>query len=214
MCCELQICHQPFCFIYLWDLHTCDKNGNALLWLCSIYEEGSREILCLCWKVPYNVINLTLSNLGQSVCVPLAWARVRGRASPIRDETRKLFSVFVIDVVFKTWKCSFSLFLSFTYTPFYISPPQFLCPLYLFCASLSFLQVGSRSGRDEGELWLGQGLQHRTWELPLTPARVLCCSQWNCCSVHIRDHHALGTLPHLTVASCEIISHLIFFYSW
>ncbi|CAM4632363.1 unnamed protein product [Leuciscus chuanchicus] len=51
--------------------------------------------------------------------------------------------------------------------------------------------LGSRSGRDEGELWLGQGLQHRTWELPLTPARVLCCSQWNCCTVHIRD----GTGP-------------------
>lgn len=156
---------------YLWDLHTCDKNGNALLWLCSISEEDSREILCLCWKVPYDVINLTLSNLGQSGCVPLAWSCVRGRATPIPDETGRLFSVFVMDVVFKAWKHSFSLSLLYTQC----------VPLYLF------LQQGSRSWRAEGDLWLGRGLQHRTWELPLTPARVLCCSQWNCCTVHIRD---------------------------
>lgn len=28
--------------------------------------------------------------------------------------------------------------------------------------------------------WLGQGLQHRTWVLPVLPTRVLCCSQWSC----------------------------------
>lgn len=30
--------------------------------------------------------------------------------------------------------------------------------------------------------WLVQGLQHRTWVLPVPPARVLCCSQWSCLS--------------------------------
>lgn len=33
--------------------------------------------------------------------------------------------------------------------------------------------------------WLGQGLQHRTWVLPLLPARVLCCSQWSCLSASL-----------------------------
>lgn len=84
------------------DLHTCDKNGNATLQLCLISEEGSREILCLCWKVPYDVINLTLCNMGQSGCVPPAWPCVIGRATLIRDETGRLFSVFVMNVVFDT----------------------------------------------------------------------------------------------------------------
>lgn len=199
---------------YLWDLHTCDKNGNALLWLCAISEEDSREILCLCWKVPYDVINLTLSNWSQSVCVPLAWSHVRGRATPRPDKTGRLFSVFVMDVVFKAWNHSFSLSLLLIYTPSFSLLYAQCVPLYLF------LQQSSRSGRAEGDLWLGRGLQHRTWELPLTPARVLCCSQWNCCTVHIRDgrkHHARGTLHHLTVAACEIIPLLIFFWkenSW
>lgn len=110
-----------------------------MLRLCSISEEGSRESLCLCWKVPYDVINLTLSNLGQSVCVPLAWSRVRGRASPIRDETGKLFSVFVMDVVFKTWTRSFSLLLTHISPILYPSPSFSLfytqsVPLYLFCS--------------------------------------------------------------------------------
>lgn len=33
--------------------------------------------------------------------------------------------------------------------------------------------------------WLGHGLQHRTWVLPLLPARVLCCSQWSCLSASL-----------------------------
>lgn len=114
-------------------------------------------------------------------------ACVRGRASPIRDETGKLFSVFGIDVVFKTRKRK-----TFSHIRHSISLPLNFSVLYTYSVPLYlFLQLGSRSGRDEGELWLGQGLQHRTWELHLTPARVLCCSQWNCCTVHIRD----GTGP-------------------
>lgn len=31
-------------------------------------------------------------------------------------------------------------------------------------------------------IWPGQGLQHRTWVMPLPSARVLCCSQWSCLS--------------------------------
>ncbi len=103
--------------------------------LCSDFvrlsEEDSREILCLCWKVPYDVINLTLSNLGQSGCVPLTWSHVKGWANPIPVWTGRLFSVFVMDVVFKAWKHSFS--------PSHIHSSV--------CASLSFLQQGSRSGQ-------------------------------------------------------------------
>lgn len=39
--------------------------------------------------------------------------------------------------------------------------------------------------------WLSQRLQHRTWVLPLLPARVLCCSQWSCLSASLPDR-----LPH------------------
>lgn len=53
-------------------------------------------------------------------------------------------------------------------------PPHFLPP----CLSL---HSGSAVADPDLKVtcWLGQGLQHRTWVLPLLPARVLCCSQWS-----------------------------------
>lgn len=43
--------------------------------------------------------------------------------------------------------------------------------------------------------WLGQGLQHRTWVLPLLPARVLCCSQWSCLYVILSAHRWWTEVP-------------------
>ncbi|KAL7829530.1 hypothetical protein AOLI_G00304150 [Acnodon oligacanthus] len=67
-------------------------------------------------------------------------------------------------------------------------------------------ELGSRTaaGAVEGDLWLGQGLQHRTWELPLTPARVLCCSQWNCCAVHIRRTKNTTKLQHFSLVGHNV----------
>lgn len=67
--------------------------------------------------------------------------------------------------------------------------------------------------------WLGQRLQHRTWVLPLLPARVLCCSQWSCLSARWWrrelqertdpiNRGPADTAPHLT-ASLSLIAVIL-----
>lgn len=57
-------------------------------------------------------------------------------------------------------------------------PPSSSSHLYLTV----FLSPTVRHHRPELKvaIWPGQGLQHRTWVVPLPTARVLCCSQWSC----------------------------------
>lgn len=59
-------------------------------------------------------------------------------------------------------------------------PPSSSYPLSLTV----FLSPTVRRRRHELKvaIWSGQGLQHRTWVMPLPTARVLCCSQWSCLS--------------------------------
>lgn len=52
-------------------------------------------------------------------------------------------------------------------------------------ALISFLYVILSFFSQWISCWLGHGLQHRTWVLPLLPARVLCCSQWSCLSASL-----------------------------
>lgn len=57
-------------------------------------------------------------------------------------------------------------------------PP--LVPSLLSSMSSSSQRISCCHPEQKVTTRLVQGLQHRTWVLPLPTARVLCCSQWSC----------------------------------
>lgn len=104
----------------------------------------------------------------------------------------------------------FSLFL--TYTPFYISPPHFLSFILSLCLFISF---AVRQQKRERWRWPVAGPGAATQDMGAASHSRSCLVLQPVELLHFphkrRNHHTRGTLHHLTVPSCEVISLLSFF---
>lgn len=139
-------------------------------------------------------------------CIALL-ALSRSHSSPLDFSCFFFYSITLL-VHFPLCSSSHSLSPPFSVTLFLLCSPicshclthRIYCKLLYLSFSppplslISFLNVSLSSSsqwisccRPELKVtcWLGHGLQHRTWVLPLLPARVLCCSQWSCLSASL-----------------------------